>query len=308
MRNILITGCNGFIGFSLVNYYLNHGDNVIGVDISKEVNRQQTSDRYQFHCLELPSCELESILVNHQPEIIIHAAGSSSVPDSIINPELDFQKSVVSLHSLLESVRKFSSKSLIIFPSSAAVYGNTKNLPINEENEVSPISPYGYHKHICETLLEEYWKVYKIESSILRIFSIYSKDLKNRIFWDICLKAYKSKTITLFGSGNETRDYIHIADFIQAVDLVINKGMHNADKYNVGTGVEVSTKELASTLLHFLDMDNELVFNNRVREGDPVRWVADMQKIEKLGFKQTMSMNEGLSQYADWNKSILNEA
>ncbi len=307
MRNILITGSCGFIGSSLVSYFLNNGDYVIGVDINEGVNQRLDSKRHKFFCIELPSNELKNILLNSKPEIIIHAAGSSSVPNSIVNPEIDFQKSVASLHSVLEGVRKYSNKSLIIFTSSAAVYGNADKLPINEENQINPISPYGYHKYICELLLDEYYNIYNIRSSILRIFSIYSQGLKNRIFWDICTKTQGSKTLTLFGNGNETRDYIHIKDFLQVVSLVIEKGEHKACRYNVGTEIEVSTKELANKLLSYLQIDNELKFNNIVREGDPVRWVADLQKIKQLGFIQTISISEGLYQYAEWYKSIINE-
>jgi UDP-glucose 4-epimerase len=307
MRNILITGSNGFIGRSLVNYFLDKGDYVIGIDISSGSENKIDLKRYQFFCFELPSSELKSILERFLPEIIIHAAGSSSVPDSIINPEIDFQKSIVSLHSILEGARKFSANSLIVFTSSAAVYGNVNELPISEDSQINPISPYGYHKYLCELLLDEYYKIYSIKSSILRLYSIYSHGLKNRIFWDVCLKAKESKTITLFGTGDETRDYIHIKDFLQVVSLIIEKGEHNASRYNVANGIEVSTKELATKLITNLGKGNELNFNEIVREGDPIRWVADLQKVKKLGYKQTLSINEGLHQYADWFKSIVND-
>ena len=307
MRNIFITGCNGFIGFSLVNYFLDKGDFVIGLDISADRNQNNKSKKYLFFSIELPSSELKNILVRFNPEIIIHAAGSSSVADSILKPQVDFQKSILSLHSILEGVRLYSPESLVIFPSSAAVYGNVAILPISEDHIKNPISPYGYHKYICELLLEEYHKVYSIKSSILRIFSVYSHGLRNRIFWDICVRSQESKVLTLYGNGNETRDYIHIRDFLQVVGLIIEKGDHNACKYNIGSGIEVSTKELANKLLSYLDGDTNLMFNGIVREGDPVRWIADLKKVKQLGFENTVSMGEGLLQYANWFKSIIDE-
>ena len=111
--------------------------------------------------------------------------------------------------------------------SSAAVYGSPSSLPITEQSDIKPISPYGWHKYLSEILCKKYFSLYKMQTISLRVFAVYGERLTKQLFWDIYEKIQKSNDITLFGTGNESRDFINIKDLVLAIELVVEKGNFN---------------------------------------------------------------------------------
>ena len=300
MKKIIITGCNGFIGRSLVSNFTSQDYHVIGIDRNDPPDEISNLFNYKYYKLDLPSKLIDESLIKYQPEYVIHAAGPSSIIASLRNPSVDFSGSVINLYSLLDGIRKYSPTTKIIFLSSAAVYGNVKVLPISEKSQIKPISPYGFHKLLCEMILDEFYQLYNLQSCIIRIFSVYGRGLKSRIFWDICKQASKSKTVSLFGNGNETRDFIHMKDLMNVVNIVIEKGNYNAVRYNVASGTEVKICDLAKIIINNLNLGNEIIFNNQKRKGDPDQWVADIGEINELGFRPSVDIESGLKEYTQW--------
>ena len=170
MKNskILITGISGFVGGGLAACFLKNGYKVFGLS-RKKIN----NTKFKIYKNSYSSKDILDIIHKLKPDIIIHCAGSASVGNSIINPSEDFSGSVLLFQSLLEGVRISEKKPLIIFPSSAAVYGNQEKLPISEIAQLNPISPYGYHKLICELLAKEYSICYDIPIIAIRLFSLF---------------------------------------------------------------------------------------------------------------------------------------
>jgi UDP-glucose 4-epimerase len=175
-------------------------------------------------------------------------------------------------------------------------------LPINEKDFCKPLSPYGFHKRNAEIICEEFTKFYQIQTCNLRIFSAYGNGLKKQLFWDISQKAKSQKSISLFGTGLESRDFIHIKDIVKAIELVLKNGDFNNGIYNVGNGVENRIKDLATILLEALNWKGELSFTQENRIGDPINWCADISALKLLGYQQTVKLNEGLIEYAKWVK------
>jgi dTDP-glucose 4,6-dehydratase/UDP-glucose 4-epimerase len=188
--------------------------------------------------------------------------------------------------------------------SSAAVYGNPESIPTNESSALKPLSNYGYHKKYAEEICNQYWNIYQIRSTSLRIFSAYGIGLKKQIFWDIFKKTENISTITLFGTVNETRDYIFIDDLVKAIELIIEKGDFNASVYNVSSGEQTHIQQAAEILLKSLNWKGKLIFNNENRIGDPLNWHADITKLKKLGFSPAFSINKGLEKVSEWMKNI----
>jgi len=300
MKKIIITGCNGFIGRSLVLYFISQDYFVIGIGRNNLPDKIPDMQNYKYYKLNLPSKIIDDLLIKYQPDYVIHAAGPSSISESLENPSIDFSASVNNLFSLLDGIRKHSPTTKVIFLSSAAVYGNAKVLPISEESHIKPISPYGYHKYLCEIIIDEFYQLYNLQSCILRIFSVYDQGLKSRIFWDLCKKSQKSKKVSLFGDGNETRDFIHMKDVMNAINLVLEKGNYNAIRYNIASGKEVKIRDLVNTIINNLNYGNEIQFSNQKRKGDPDQWVADIGKIRNLGFNPVISIESGLNEYTKW--------
>ena len=147
----LITGGNGFLGFSVADYLVRAGNSVTGL-----TRRAQLPN--WFRRLEYPSSVegLADVIRRENPNCVLHAAGSASVGDSWETPARDFVDSVVAWQVLLEATRQSELKPKLFLLSSAAVFGNPDRLPIAEDAMRQPISPYGFHKLLCEQLAEEY--------------------------------------------------------------------------------------------------------------------------------------------------------
>ena len=162
----------------------------------------------------------------------------------------------------MDCIRKNSPASKFINLSSAAVYGNPKVIPIMEDTPLNPISPYGFHKEFAERICNEFSQLFGIKCLSLRIFSVYGPGLKKQILWDINKKIQESKEsrIELFGSGEESRDFIYVDDLVNAIQLIANKGDFKGEVYNVANGQEITIKEVATLFVNEINPNIKLNF------------------------------------------------
>jgi dTDP-glucose 4,6-dehydratase/UDP-glucose 4-epimerase len=175
---ILVIGCNGFIGSNIYRYLSTKKYDVYGADIHV-INAQTFLLRYDLS--NLPQ------LFNHQKfDVCINASGSSTVRFSITNEQEDYQLNYLNVKKIIEVILQLQPTCKFINLSSAAVYGNPKQLPIKENDHTFPISPYGKHKLLSEELLFNENLNHQLSSISLRIFSVYGNALKKQLFWDIC--------------------------------------------------------------------------------------------------------------------------
>lgn len=296
MNTILITGATGFLGTHYSKHYINQGYKVIGVGTKseKDVNFKGIFEYWQ---LVLPDDELYGLIKKHKPDICIHCAGSSSVGFSVQNPQKDFDMNVPVTFHLLEGLRKFAPNCKILYPSSAAVYGNPKYLPIDEKHPLNPISPYGFHKMFCEKICYEYSNLYDLNVNIIRIFSAYGPGLQKQVLWDIYNKVKNEEQLTLSGTGQETRDFVYIEDILSASDIILNSSKSTYNVLNLASGEETTIQELAELMVCELGLDIEIKFNGTIREGDPVKWKADISKLNTLGFETKFNIKDGIRKY-----------
>jgi len=250
--------------------------------------------------VNLPHPDLEIVLRDFQPDSIIHAAGMASVMYSVMNPLDDFLASTQLFFYLLDTVRRVAPDSKIVFLSSAAVYGNPQSLPVKEEQEIQPVSPYGYHKALCEKIVEEFVNLYHLHACSVRIFSAYGPGLRKQIFWDICEKIQSAPQISLMGTGKETRDFIYIDDIASAINVICKKSSFEADVYNLGNGEEISVGYIANLLRKVCRSSKDIHFSGQHRDGDPLHWCADNSKIRNLGYAPKISFDKGVNNYVKW--------
>jgi UDP-glucose 4-epimerase len=303
IKNVLITGVAGFIGGHFTEYYITHGYNVVGVD-NRPKEQISVTKPFEYKQLTLPNNQLHSLIKKYKPDICIHCAGSSSVGFSVDNPYKDFKLSALVTFHLLESIRRFSPECKTIYPSSAAVYGNPASLPISENYPLNPISPYGYHKFLCENICNEYFQLYRLNIYILRIFSAFGPGLRKQIVWDIFNKLKKDNQLVLYGTGKETRDFIYINDIINAVDIILNSSVNSYGIYNIASGQETSIQELAELIVKEFNIDIPIVFNGITKKGDPKNWRADISKIRNLGFEPGYGLNDGIIKLKNWFEKV----
>lgn len=300
MSSVLITGSNGFIGSHLVKHFCDLDNKVIGLDRPTSYYPFPTTNNYTYFPLDLPDPIFIEKLSEWKPSILIHTAGNSSVPNSVTNPLGDFSGSVVVFYNILDAVRKVSPETKVIYLSSAAVYGNPIFLPVTESHPVNPISPYGFHKLLCEDISREFYSLYKLNVCSVRIFSAYGPGLRKQVIWDIINKALLSPFVQLSGTGKESRDFIYVDDIAKAIEIVASRGSYASEVYNLASGNETNIEDLSKTIVERIGVSKDIAFSGLQRPGDPLHWRADIQRIHSLGFTPGTSIEEGINQVVSW--------
>lgn len=296
--NILIIGSEGFIGSHCVNYFINKNHKITGCDILDKKNSP-----YTYLRISRLSPQYEELFKNASFDVCINAAGNGSVPVSVENPLLDFEANVFDTLQILDCIRKHQRKCKFIYLSSAAVYGNPLKLPITENDPTLPISPYGWHKLMGEALCKEYYTLYNIQSACLRPFSVFGPRLKKQIVWDIFQKIKSNpKKIEIYGTGNESRDFIYINDVVASIEIIINKSELKADIYNIASGQKTKISELVEILVNDIAPNIQIDYTGTTREGDPLFWEANIEKLKSLGYTSKFKLDEGITKTLKWLK------
>ena len=218
-----------------------------------------------------------------------------------MNPSYDFDANVHVVAKLLSAILETKHNTRLLNISSAAVYGNPETLPIFTEfaETATPISPYGVHKRITEILLENYYKSFNVQTCSLRLFSAYGNSQRKLLLWDLFKKFSENESVELFGTGNESRDYIHVEDICQQIELVLEKAEFKGEAYNIANGKEVFIKDVAGLYSNFFQ-SKKFEFNGTVRAGDPLNWKADIQRMKDWGYQQKVTFEEGVYQFIKW--------
>jgi nucleoside-diphosphate-sugar epimerase len=299
--NVLVTGSSGFIGSCLCQHFYDEGFNVLGWDIELSNKSWPT---YQVDMTNKKSVLFR--LKTDRPDIVIHCAGNAEVGKSILNPSSDFSNNVIITHNLCFSLletQKLDTK--LIYLSSAAVYGNTSKGPIKETAELNPISPYALHKVICENICRYLSFNHGMNIKVLRIFSAYGEGLRKQIFWDMYTKYKATGNLRMLGTGNESRDFIHVVDLMQAIYLVATRTSDHFEIYNISNGEETTIRKIAVLYANAAKIEKEKIyFTNEHQQGSPVNWCANIEKISALGYKKTISLVDGIERYVNWISSF----
>ena len=292
---VLITGINGYIGSHVADKFNNEGYEVYGVD------RFVGNGKYPTDVFDITREDMAEYLGELSPDVVINCAGQANVPNSIAHPLDDLQENAVLVHGLLFALQEAGLKDTrFIQLSSAAVYGNPSSLPIKEEAERKPLSPYALHKVMAEDVCRYFHDNCGMDTRVLRIFSVYGPGLRKQIFWDLYQKVKKTGRLSLIGTGNESRDYIYIDDLTEVICMAATS-TDRQPVWNVAAGREVYIREVADIYARKLGLPaDKIEFSGQVRAGDPLNWRADISIIRSLGFEPKVDMEEGISRYVDW--------
>ena len=279
----LVTGAGGFIGAQVAGRLEGDGRRVL------RAGRPE---------LEIPSPAFTELVERAEPELVVHCATPASVAASVAEPGGDRRGSVGVLDALLELLEGLPRVPRLVFVSSAAVYGQPQHLPVAEDHPLAPVSPYGEHRMECERLL----LAHSVPFASLRVFSAYGEGLRRQVLWDICQKALDG-SVELSGTGDETRDFVHVSDVASAVAVAAARAPFGGEAFNVGTGHETAIRDLAGALIAALGVEAALTFSGRKRPGDPDRWRADPARLGALGWQPAVNLEDGAATYARWARS-----
>ena len=305
MSVIWVTGARGFIGQHLALAASENGALVAGLGHGAwpEIEAKKCGIKYWVNG-DITQANLDFLVKQSGlPDTIYHLAGGSSVGLSIQAPEEDFYRTVTSAANLLEWTRLRNPNSRLVLASSAAVYGARHCRPIQESGVIEPYSPYGYHKRCAELLFESYARNFGLSTAIVRSFSVYGPSLRKQLLWDICDRLQISSTrLMLGGSGNEIRDFIHVADAVSVMLAASQHANQQCFVVNAGTGQTMSVSDVAESISNAWGLNLEVKFSGVSRAGDPEYLLNDTTKANNMGLTCKVAWSDGIAEYVKWYK------
>lgn len=279
-RTLLVTGANGFVGGTIARAWQKSGGRVVGVVRSE---RSQTGDQGIVLVRCYYAAEEIRDLVNHYaPDAIFHAVGTASVAWSFTDPDRSLNANFETLCAVLEGVRHSRYRPRVLYPSSAAVYGEPERVPVPENAPIRPLSPYGQHKAAAERRAREYATSFDVPVTILRVFSLFGPHQRRLLIHELFEQFRDQPVVTLQGTGEETRDFLHEDDFAAMTFAVLTRATERCAVLNVAAGQGTRIGELAQTMGRLLGSRKDIRFANRARPGDPARWIADVSRLKAL--------------------------
>ena len=263
----LVTGANGFVGSALLRAAAAAGIEATGV------TRRDT---------DYSPRSIAALVDAARVDFVFHGAGSASVAASMQDPAADLASSVDLFGRVLEGVRLSARRPRVIFPSSAAVYGNAARQPIAEATPLAPISAYGFHKEVCERLAAEYAGCFGVPALVLRIFSLVGEGQRRLLAWELYRQYRESPEVVLAGTGSEERDYLHVDDCASLVWRGAAALQEPFVALNMASGTSVRVADLAKRMGRMLSADKPVRCLGQARAGDPVLWRADVTRLKAL--------------------------
>jgi UDP-glucose 4-epimerase len=301
----LVTGGAGFIGSNLVTQLLADGHQVTALDNLSSGYRTNLDPFPEVHFIEGDIRDESAVAEAVKgTEVVFHLAASVGNKRSIDHPLLDADINVMGTIKVLEAARKAGVRK-IVASSSAGIFGELKSLPIKEDHPVEPDTPYGSSKLCMEKECLAYAKLYDIEAVCLRYFNVYGPNQRFDAYGNVipifAFKMLRGETLTIFGDGNQTRDFLNVRDVVQAnVKAAMAHGVSGA--YNTGSGDRITINDLVK-LLQDVSGIKPRVEHGPLRAGDVRDSLADITAAHTaFGFTPTVTLEDGLAKYMAWAK------
>ncbi|MGQ7869690.1 GDP-mannose 4,6-dehydratase [Sunxiuqinia sp. sy24] len=316
---IVVTGCAGFIGSHLSEKLLAEGNQVIGIDNFdpfydrqvKERNLSAFRNHPHFRFIEVDLADFEALsqeLEKDTIDVIVHLAGKAGVRPSIEDPQGYIRANILATQNILDVMKNKGTKKLA-FASSSSVYGNTKETPFHEKQDVSqPISPYAFTKKACELINYTYHSLHGLDIINLRFFTVFGPrqrpDLAIHKFTKLILNG---EEIQMFGDGSTSRDYTYYEDTVAGIRGAISYLNANDSVYetfNLGNNQPVKLSVMIAAIEKACGMKAN-VKQMPMQPGDVDITFANIEKAKKLlGYNPQYSFEEGVQNFVDWYREV----
>jgi UDP-glucose 4-epimerase len=295
MKRIIITGGSGFIATNAINFFLKKKYKITVFTRKKKIPERKnlkifTTDKNYNNIFKNKS----------NTNLILHLAGNASVIKSQ-KKKFQYRKNQIQIS---KNLVKFlgDKESTIVFVSSYAVYGKNNILPSKEDNKLKPVSKYGEDKVLLERFLINETANKKIKLIIIRFSSVYGPCLKKQVFWDISskIKDKNKKSINLFGTGSEKRDFIHVDDALNAINLLLNKANQKVEIVNCGSGKIYTVKFIADLIKKNMFSNKQIIFDKINSSISPKIMHLNISKIKKKNWASKINIFQGVKNYVKW--------
>ncbi len=295
--NFLITGAAGFLGSALADHLAREGHQVRGLDDLSTGDPQSLSPDVHFTRGDVNDRpKLWTLL--QDVDVVYHLAARVSVPESVLYPREYNAVNVDGTVSLMEAMRDVGVRRVIL-ASSGAVYGDQGEQPLNEQATPNPRSPYAVSKLAAEYYVRTIGQLWGIETANLRIFNAYGPGQHlppshPPVVPHFLRQALRGGSLVLHGEGKQTRDYVYVDDVVKALVAAATAPSLNGLVINVGSGVEISVRELARLVQEVTGKETDVLYNAQT-SGGVSRMRADLSLAgQKLNYHPSTSLEDGL--------------
>ena len=313
---LLVTGGCGFIGSEVIRQAVNQGRSVVNIDSLTYASNQNNLnsinhlDNYEFKHIDIcDRLSLGKVFSQHQPSSVIHCAAESHVDRSISDPGKFINTNVIGTFNLLEIAKKYECKFLHI--STDEVYGDLqeKDPAFTEESLIAPSSPYSASKAASDHLVRAWGKTYNLPFLITNCSNNYGPyQFPEKLIPVVILACMQERKIPIYGKGDNIRDWLFVSDHVKAILKVLDKGVVG-ETYNIGGGNELKNIEIVKIICEIMDENyprsngnySDLISFVADRKGHDRRYAVNASKIRnKLGWKPTVSIKQGIKITVDW--------
>lgn len=301
---IIITGGAGFIGSHIAEYWLEQKARVIIIDNLRTgfIENIPIHKNVEFVKESITNREIVFEILKGA-NYVFNLAALVSVPESVENPFECNEINVVGIINLLEAAKKYNIQK-IVHSSSAAIYGDNPELPKKTTMKPEPKTPYGITKLDGEYYCQFYNQSFGVNAVSLRYFNVYGprQDPKSQYAAAIPIfisKAIKNEPITIFGDGEQTRDFVYVKDVVEA-NVLAAQNKEISGVFNVANGRSISIKRLAELIIEETDSKSKIVYQPE-RPGDIKHSLANIDSTrEELGFSSKIELIEGIKNTIDY--------
>ncbi len=298
MQNVLVTGGAGFAGSHLAEVLIGRGCAVTVLDDLSDGFRRNLAAVEGRYRLVVGDVRDAGLLDRLRPvDTIFHLAANANVPRSTEVPQEDASINILGTINMLNLSRQTGAR--FFLASSAAVYGEPVAPPMAEDHPLAPISPYGVSKLSAERYVELYQQLYGVQATIVRFFNMFGPRQRRYVVYDFAEKIRRSgDEVVILGDGRQVRTQLFIADAVRALLTVAERGSEPI--YNIGSERSFSVTELMERMLALFGAEKRLTMSQVSWDGDIQRLVPDIARLRGLGFREQVSLDEGLLAFKAW--------
>jgi dTDP-glucose 4,6-dehydratase len=311
IKSMLVTGGAGFIGSNFIQYQLKTYDDVTIVNLDKltyagnleNLRSVERNDRYSFIQGDIADRHLVCEILSHKKfDAIVNFAAETHVDRSISKPDEFLKTDIFGTFSLLESARHCGATRYLQI-STDEVYGSISEGHATEESRLRPSSPYSASKSGGDLLCNAYFTTYGLPTLITRAANNYGPfQYPEKLIPLFITNAIDDLPLPLYGDGNQVREWLHVEDHCRGIDIALRQGTPG-ETYNIGGYQEERNIIIAETILQLLGKSPDLITHVEDRPGHDTRYAVDCTKLNAIGWKPEISIEEGLAQTVAWYKN-----
>ena len=295
MKKVLVTGGAGFIGSHVVDALIEAGHDVIVLDDLSTGSMKNVNSKAAFIQGSVCDGKLQEFVADEKPNYVYHLAAQINLRDSIKDPCHDASVNIHGSLNLIDACARSGVDKFIFSSTGGAIYSEVASLPWNEGSKASPASPYGLSKLTVERYLRLYQELYGLQFVSLRYSNVFGPRQNSKgeagvvsIFID---RIRDGKEITIFGDGNQTRDFVYVSDVAYANILALEERFRGV--FNVSTGKATSINKIAKILLSAMDVNVGIRHEGAIL-GELRHSILDSSKIQKFGWEPRIKLSKGI--------------